>query len=482
MKKIFMALLFAGLLAEGYAQRKCIANVNVVDVENGIVLPNRHVLINKGVIEAITDAAKNSIPVADSIVPAKGMYLLPGFWDMHTHIWGEATTFPLLIANGITGVRGMFEQMSNVNTWRKEIAAGIISGPMLKVAGPIVDGPKPVWPGSVAVSDAAGGRRAVDSLKNELKTDFVKVYSLLARESYFAIAAESKRQQIPFAGHVPNGVSVVEAALAGQASQEHLYGFIEAASDSAQYWFQMQQGLVKDARLANRSGKRAFLFKTYNPLKLAAILDTIRTTNTYICPTLTVNRGIAYIDDTTLLQDARMMYMGSFMKNFWDYRKDFRFKSWTEQDFADAKKEYAIKLKIVYQIHKAGIPILAGTDFPNPHCYIGFGLHDELQLLVKAGLSPAEALKTATLNPAKFFNITQQEGTVQVGKNANLVLLQQNPLQDIAHTSTIEMVVLAGQFFSASQLAALKQKVSKMVVQQSIHQSPTLGFHLHEDE
>jgi hypothetical protein len=482
MKKLFALLVLLGMLNNSDAQRKCIAFVNIIDVEKGVMLPNQHVLINNGLIESITDAAKNGVPITDSMVMAKGMYLIPGLWDMHTHIWASSTTFPLLIANGVTGVRGMFEQMSNVATWQKEMASGEIDDPQLKVAGPIVDGPKPIWPGSVAVSNAAEGRKAVDSLKNTLKTDFIKVYSLLGRDSYFAIADESMRQQIPFAGHVPNTVSVVEAAKAGQASQEHLYGFIEAASDSAAYWFQYLEGGIKDSRLVKRADRKAFLFRTYSEDKLASVLSDIKSTNTYICPTLTVNRGIAYIDDTLLLQDERMQYMGNFMKNFWDYRKDFRFKSWTPQDFADAKKEYEIKLGIVRKIHQAGIPILAGTDFPNPHCYIGFGIHDELKLLVKAGLSAAEALQTATTNPAKYFGLLQQEGTVAVGKKANLILLQQNPLQDIAHTSAIEMVVLAGKFFSASQLAELKLKVSKMVAGASPAAPLQSGFHLHEDE
>jgi len=395
-------------------------------------------------------------------------------------MWNDATTFPLLIGNGITGVRGMFEYMSNVTRWRENINTGKIAGPQLFVAGPIVDGPKPTWPGSVAVKDETGGRKAVDSLKNKLGVDFIKVYSQLNRDNYFAIADECKKQNIPFAGHVPNELTVLEAANAGQKSQEHLYGIIETAGDSADYWYSYQQGKIKDSSFSVRAKRKEFLFRNYNENKLKNLLKQIKQTDTWICPTLTVNRGIAYVNDTSLLDDPRMVYMGKFMRDFWDYRKDFRFKSWTEKDFEQSKQEFEIKLKIINLIHKEGIPILAGTDFPNPHCYIGFGLHDELEWLVKAGLSPSEALKTATINPAKYFNIASTEGSVAVNKKSNLVLLSKNPLENISHTKTIEMVFVNGKAYTSAQLQIMMEGVKKSVALNPQQKSNT-GFHMHED-
>lgn len=461
-------------------QTVLIENIHIVDVEKGTLLKNRNVLISNDVITSITERKNKNRPKADTVIDGTGKYLMPGLWDMHTHTWNDATTFPLLIANGITGIRGMFDEMKNINQWREKMAAGTTTGPAIYAAGPIVDRPKPVWPGSVAVKDAATGRRTVDSLKNKLKVDFVKVYSLLSRESYFAIADECKKQNISFAGHVPNEVTVLEAANAGQKTQEHLYGFIEIASDSADYWFQYQQGKIKDSAFLKRSYRKDFLYRTYNEQKLKTVLQKIKQTNTWICPTLTVNRGIAYVNDTTLLNDPRMVYMGTFIKNFWDARQDFRFKSWTEKDFEQSRYEFELKLKIVKLIHNAGIPLLAGTDYPNPHCYIGFGLHDELEWLVKAGLTPAEALKTATINPAKFMNIADKNGTVAINKKANLVLLAKNPLEQISNTKTIEMVLLNGQVFTAVQLQAMMEGVKKLVAALPQPVSNT-GFHLHEE-
>lgn len=158
-----------------------------------------------------------------------------------------------------------------------------------------------------------------------------------------------------------------------------------------------------------------------------------------------------------------MQYMGTFTKGLWDYRNDFRFKSWTPIDFEQAKQEYRMKMKIVKMIYDAGIPLLAGTDYPNPHSYIGFGLHDEMELMVQAGLSPAVALQTATINAAKYFGITATDGSVAINKNADLVLLSKNPLENIRNTKTIEMVFVKGKAFTAAQLQEMLHVVKKML-------------------
>lgn len=477
---IFCSLFFLSLPSSNAQQLLLIKNVTIVDVENSRLLKNQDVFIKDSLIISIKGTKKQAAVKAAVVIDGRGKFLIPGLWDMHTHIWNDATTFPLLIANGITGVRGMFDVMSNVTKWRENIRSGKINGPQFFAAGPIVDGPKPIWPGSVAVATETDGRKAVDSLKNKLGVDFIKVYSLLSRANFMAIANECKKQNIPFAGHVPNEVTVLEAAGAGQKCMEHLYGLIETASDSADYWYQYQLGKIKDSNFSIRSNRKDFLFRTYNEKKLQTILTLLKQAGTWICPTLTVNRGIAYVNDTSLLDDPRMVYMGTFMKNFWDYRKDFRFKTWTAKDFEQSRKEFELKCKIIPLIHKAGIPLLAGTDFPNPHCYIGFGIHDELEWMVKSGLSPAEALKTATINPAKYFNCVATQGSVAVNKKASLVLLSKNPLENISNTKTIEMVLVNGKVFTSAELKLMLEGVKKAVA--STHQPPSnLGFHIEEE-
>jgi imidazolonepropionase-like amidohydrolase len=499
MRTLTLLLLTTLCVSHSFAQHSIlIKNISIIDVEKGITRPNASVLIRDSMIEKIfypaaaastrpaapsTPSASPSstqppaaapsahsarsaqsarLPSADTVIDGTGRYLIPGLWDMHTHVWSDMFIFPLLIANGVTGIRGMFEDVNASNGWKEKMAAGKLDGPDMRLAGPIVDGPNPVWPGSVAVKNAAEGRRAVDSLKNILHTDFIKVYSLLSRESYFAIAGEAQKQHIPFAGHVPNVVTVLEAAKAGQKSQEHLYGFVEAASDSADYLMQLAQGLKTDSTLKNTLVKKQFLLRTYNPRKLQQLLQELKQYDTWICPTLTVLHAIGVMEDTTQLSDPRMQYMSVFTRNMWDPTKDFRFKTWTPETFAAFRQEFVIKMQIVKAMQDAGIGLLAGTDFPNPYCYPGFGLHEELQWMVKAGLTPAQALRTATINPARYFDIERHTGSVAEGRLASLVILDADPLVDISNTEKINTVILRGKVFNNTALQDMLTKVKKL--------------------
>jgi imidazolonepropionase-like amidohydrolase len=433
-------------------------------VEKGIVKREANVLIRDSLIASITFGKKAvSSPLVDTVIDGTGRFLIPGLWDMHTHVWSDEFFFPLLIANGVTGIRDMFEMnIRSTEVWKKKISEGRIYGPDMRVAGPILDGPKPIWQGSVAINSAEEGRRAVDSLKNILHTDFIKVYSLLSRESYFAIADEAKKEHIPFAGHVPNVVFVSEAAKAGQKSQEHLYGFMEESSDSADYLMQVLQGKIKDSLLSDRTLRMQFLFRSFSTRRLQELLHTIKTTGTWICPTLTVLHAVANLNDSTLLNDPRMQYMGRGIRNGWDYRKDLRFRNWTPATFKAFQQDFDAKLRIVKYLKDAGIPLLAGTDFPNPFCYPGFSLHEELRWLVKAGLTPAEALQTATINPARYFGIDQQTGAVAEGRTASMIILEANPLLDIANTQKIETVILRGKVLGKPALQTLLDKAKKI--------------------
>lgn len=455
-------LLLACFCAElSFSQRTIlIRNIDLIDVEKGVVKRRADILIKDSIITSIT--YRTSPPAADTVIDGRGKFLIPGLWDMHTHVWSDEFFFPLLIANGVTGIRDMFESIRAVEIWKKKMAEGKIDGPEMRVAGPILDGPKPVWPGSVAVSTPEEGRRAVDSLKNILHTDFVKVYSLLSRDSYFAIADEAQKEHIPFAGHVPNVISVSEAAKSGQKSQEHMYGFLEEASDSADYLMQVIRGEIKDSVLTDRVQRMQFLFRTYNTRRLQDLLHTIKTTDTWICPTLTVLHAVGYMNDSSLLSDPRMQYMGRGIRNSWDPRKDARFRNWTPATFAAFRQDFNYKLRIIKALREAGIPLLAGTDFPNPYCFPGFSLHEELQWFVKAGLTPAEALQTATINPARYFGIEQHTGSVAEGKTASLVILSADPLSDISNTQKIEMVILRGKVLNKVALQGLLDKAKKI--------------------
>ncbi len=212
-------MLLAAINSFAQSKRLLLQHINVVDVEKGKILPDQTVAITGDRISAIHKASSFKTIATDSLVNGTGQYLIPGLWDMHTHVWAPDYFFSLFIANGITGIRGMFEQALAANQWRQR---GLTAGELVPrgyYAGPILDGPKPIWPGSIGVTDAARGHKLVDSLKNQLKVDFIKVYSLLEKDAFYGIAEEAKKQGIPFAGHVPNKITLLEAVKAGQKVQ-----------------------------------------------------------------------------------------------------------------------------------------------------------------------------------------------------------------------------------------------------------------------
>lgn len=464
MRKVLISNCLLLLLVSSFSQKRLVLqNLNIVDVEKGAILKNQSVVITGDRITKIGKAAAIRTGAGDTVVNADGQYLIPGLWDMHTHVWFADYYFPLFIANGVTGHRGMLETITVASQWKKQ---GSMTGNLIPAgfyAGPILDGPRPTWPGSVAVSTPEQGRRAVDSLKNKLQVDFIKVYSGLSKESYYAIVEEAKKQKIPFAGHVPGSMTLLECVRAGQRTTEHMMGFIETASDSSDYYYDVIRGNITDTLIKNnRTARRSLLARTFNEKKLDAIISELKKNDSWVCPTMTVLRGIAYIKDSSMIKDPRMQYALGMFKNMWNPANDFRLRNSGDEFFENERKEFELNKRILNLLHRGGVKILAGTDTPNPYCFPGFSLHDELQIMVESGLTPLQALQTATLNPAIFFNILNDYGTVSEKKLASLVLLQDNPLESIKNTTHIQAVILRGRFIDGKEINDLLAKVRKM--------------------
>jgi len=214
-----------------------IDNVSVVDATGTPPQTHRTVIVREGKIEEIRDSAESIRKKLPGIhVNGTGKFLIPGLWDMHVHMvfgdWfprGKEVTLPLFIANGVTGVRDMGGELEVLQQWRKEITAGTLIGPRMVISGPMLDGPQPRFPSSIAIKTPEDGRHAVDDLKRR-GADFIKLQSLIPRDAVFAIADEARKQGISFVGHVPDSVRASEASNAGQKSFEHLIGIFEASS------------------------------------------------------------------------------------------------------------------------------------------------------------------------------------------------------------------------------------------------------------
>ncbi len=437
-----------------------LVHANVVDVRDGSIA--RDVTVTIAGDRIVSIGPTPPLPPTATVVDARGKYVIPGLWDMHVH-WFEERYLPLFIANGVTGVRQMWGFGAH-QEWRRRIESGSLLGPRQVIAGPILDGPKPVWPGSVAVKDAAEGGAAVAQVK-AAEFDFVKVYSLLPREAFFAIADEAKKQHLAFAGHVPYSVSAGEAADAGIRSIEHLTGVMLASSTHEEALRKTYATAEVNVKLFRQTAGE--LLATYDEGKAAALFSRFVKNGTWQCPTLTVNRAIGHLDDPAFVGDARMRYVPESMRLSWDPKQDFRFKDSTPEDMANYQKTFAKQSQIVGAMSRAGVRIVAGTDTGNPYCFPGFSLHDELALLVAAGLSPLQALQAATLNAAELAGAADL-GVVAPGKLADLVVLDADPLQDVHNTTKIAGVVFAGRHYPREALAEMLAGVEKLAARKSI--------------
>ena len=450
---LFALLLLAAGAAQ--AQKLTLVHANVVDVATGKIQPDMTVVIAGKRIAKVSPSAR-ATPPTGRVVDATGQYLIPGLWDMHTHVYFDGTAaagtdliLPLLLANGITGIRDMGSELDSILKARADVAAHRRPGPRLVVSGPMLDGPKSPYKASIAIATAEDGRQAVDQLKAR-GVDFIKVQSLVPREAYFAIAAEARKVGLALDGHVPDAVRASEALTAGQRSFEHLIGIFEASSTT------------EDAYVAGQEKSPARFLATYDPAREAACIRLLAAhPQVWQCPTLYWERGQWLVDSIAWRQDPDLIYAGrSWVAQRWPKAQTNIARTMDTEPLPVRARFVTHELALVQKLHAAHVGFLAGTDTPAGVDLIpGASLHLELQRFVASGFTPLEALQTATLNPAKFFRRQADFGSVQAGRLADLVLLSANPLVDIANTQRIVGVLADGQYYSPQDLQLLRKRL-----------------------
>ena len=464
---LHLILLFTLSGACSWSQSLAIKRVTVIDATGRGPEPDMTVIANGDRIVAVGPWRKTHIPSNAIVVDGAGRFLIPGLWDMHVHGASDERapwSHLLFLANGVVGVRDMSGPL-DAHAWRATQASNEDPSPAVYLGSPIVDGPNPTWPDSIVVADKVRGREVVDQ-QQERGADFIKVYTKLPRDAYFAIADEANKRGIPFEGHVPELVTAAEASDAGQKSIEHLTRVADACSKeekSIDSEMQRQESLFRapDATMAQKmdSGKSMIRLNTrvvesFDDATAQSLLALFVKNRTWQCPTLTMLR--AQIEDPMPADDPRLKYLSGDVRAKWDagYYKNVP----PEPRAAIVKLnklEFDESVRLVGLMYRAGVPLLAGTDTMNPQCFPGFGIHDELALLVDAGLSPLAALQAATRNAAEFMGQLDRRGTIEVGKAADLVLLDKDPLADIHNTRSIQAVVLRGKLYSRVSLDAM---------------------------
>ncbi len=447
------------------SQSTVITNATVVDVASGRLLPGMNIVVTGNRIVRV-DRTRMAFPPNATMVDGAGAYVIPGLWDFHVHSaypFLDKQLMPLYIANGVTGVREMFGDVRVIKATRAANADRSATVPRIVGAGHIVDGANPIWPTSVRLSDPARAAAIVDSLATA-GANFIKVYSLLTRDAFLAVARAAKARGIRFAGHVPEALSIREASAAGMWTMEHLNGVTTACSNAEPTLRAALDTSIGSLAALQRARAEVgeLSITSFDMPKCKALFRELARNKSAQVPTLTVLRGITFMNDSTLRKDPRLRYMPRYLMATWDPATDPRFRSRTEADWERARRTYRLQLSLIAPMAAAGVPMLAGTDVLNPYVIPGFSLHDELQLFVENGLSPLAALRAATLEPARQLAATDTMGTIAKGHVADLVLLNANPLADIRNTTKIRAVIANGRLYTRAALDSILVTAEKV--------------------
>jgi imidazolonepropionase-like amidohydrolase len=380
---------------------------------------------------------------------------MPGLVDMHVHLFNLSShrppndwSFPLYVANGITAVREMrgdAASMTLVHRWQTALDDGELVAPRILAAGISVYGASP--------EDA---RRQVDAAA-EAGADFIKVFSEVPASHWRAILAAAQAHSLPVVGHVPAGVPLLVAAAAGQRSDEHLMQAFEACSSIEAGLLEPRRDLAGDALIARRDAQESEALEAFDPTICWSVAKTLATSGQVQVPTLVLADEDSLAKNGPPSADPRWRYLRPDERARWQRFFD----GYTVQDAALARQRWPVARQIVSAMHEAGVTIMAGTDSPMPGVYPGFALHEELELLVASGLTPPEALRSATLEPARFLGIADKSGSVAVGKRADLLLLDADPTKDIRNTRRIHAVLIDGRLLRSTDLDALLKQAER---------------------
>ncbi|MFX1474771.1 MAG: amidohydrolase family protein [Promethearchaeota archaeon] len=412
-------------------------DIAVISMVGAEALPQVHktVFVEREMVSLIVDHGQLAIPEGAHVIKGSGKFLMPGLIDCHVHIRSEKD-LPQFIANGVTTVANMwgFEGLKtkllsvpNTLKLREDVSFGDVVSPMIYTAGPILEGKPRAQPFMDEITSPEKARKEVERQIEE-GYDFLKVYDNLSLDVYTAIMEVARKKGIKVRGHVPLAVGLTGALEQRQFSIEHLTGYIDP--DAAEF-------LIPE-------------------IKIHSFAEMTREAGVWNCPTLIVWQKLVGMDKyDEMTKHPAMKHLSQWQrvflkKSFSEMMKKIKY---TGADYT--KRMLEISSVLIKALHGAGARLILGTDAGNPFVWPGYSVHEELKLLVKAGLSPYEALKTATVSAAESLGRQNVIGTVAPGKRADLLVVEDNPLADISNTSKIFGVVVEGRWFPKEELASL---------------------------
>jgi imidazolonepropionase-like amidohydrolase len=467
--KVFLFLILLLSLSSKFsiAQSPDFAITHVTIINPGTQKPQHDmtIVVHGSSIASVVPSSTFQPTPTTRIINGYDEFVIPGLWDMHTHFRDATRDLKLDIANGVLGIRNMGGAADQVFPLRDAINGGFQLGPKIIACGPILDGPDS-WVSSeflVTVNSPDEARVAVDALKKQ-GSDCIKVYDGLSHDSYFAILDEAKKQDLPVVGHLPNAIHVREASDAGQRSIEHGIALSGGTTVEDEYVKRrMDPSTFKEAtqtkNFALITEKIAtddnFMLDNFSQKRADDTYTLLAKNHTFITPTLVTEHALTFIDDLNQVDDPRMQYVSAEERQSWRPENGLLSRYRTREYVAMRKREYAKILEEVHRAQTLGVRLLAGTDITVPYTYPGFSLHDELKLFVVAGLTPMQALETATTNPALMLGLQKTWGRIDAGYSANFIMLTADPLANISNTKEIDAVVVNGRFVDRPRLDQL---------------------------
>jgi Amidohydrolase family len=423
----------------------------LIDGSGGPPIPASAIVIRRGHIESVGSRADFHLPERTAELDLRGRWIIPGLVDAHVHLvdpqagvarWSMAR----YLAYGVTTVRDAHGPLRTALAVRRELDSGWRPGPRVYSAGAMLDGAPSTYPDAFTVRTGKDARRGVDRLVNA-GADLVKVYTRVDRTLIGPVLEEARVFNLPVAGHL-GLTDAVTAARDGLASLEHLSGIPEAAlKDPSPLFAAHEQSFLAGWTAFERA------WVGLDAAALARVAGVLASNNVVVVPTLVLHETFSRLDDPAVQSDTMLAIVPEEERRRWNPGDIIERAGWTREDFNAFRRARVVQDRFLRTFQARGGRIAVGTDAANQMLIPGYTLHRELELLVGAGLTPAEAISAATRNGASLLRVDSL-GLIAPGKVADLVVLKQDPLADIRNTLAIQQVMSRGRMLSPDSVRA----------------------------
>lgn len=473
--------LLLGCTSANKDQSTLISQVTVIDIHSGVKAVSDILIIDDKIVAIKPPGQlrpdKDPRLKRATVIDAKGKFAIPGLWDMHVHLTFipalEPTISQYFIANGVTSVRDMGGELESIIAFRNNAEQPSVIAPRIWIAGPLIDGSPKIFDGhkphlpdvSVAIDTPEDAVALVDQLAAR-GVDFIKPYDLLRPDVFTALVKRAQHHDLPVFGHIPTRMTLEEAVAAGIDGVSHLRG-IDYSCALAPKATQAKRTVIVEQRINENALGREVMSAVRKAVGAEALEQAIENKNSQACKALINWLGKESWQEPTLTSAALVKAISEDNISHWsqavetmpEFFRQEKLKLLTRLRNSKAltlwSKKYQWQLETVGKLHRSGARILAGTDAPTYLQLPGYSLHDELEALVAAGLSPLEAIQAATINGARFFTVDDKQGAIQVGNLADIVLLNSDPLENIHNTRDIDTVISRGQVLNRHKLDEL---------------------------